>query len=85
MTTQGPSDVANTPLMEAITFNFENRTKYYLNPVIRYDGGDPWGHEFARIDTARTWLFRIIGFATLIFILLNIYYLRRRIKKRASH
>ena len=65
--------------------HFKNRTAYYLNPVIRYDGGDPWEHEFASIDTGRTWLLRIIGFATLIFILLNIYYLRRRIKKRASH
>jgi len=64
---------------------FPNKTAYYLNPVIRYDGGDPWEHEFARVDQVRTWLLRIIGFATLFFILLNIYYLRRRIKQRASH
>jgi hypothetical protein len=64
---------------------FKNRTAYYLNPVIRYDGGDPWKHEFAKVDHTRTWLFRIVGFATLLFILVNIYYLRRRIKKRASH
>ncbi|HSG68383.1 MAG TPA: hypothetical protein VK994_06740 [Bacteroidales bacterium] len=65
--------------------HFPNRTAYYLNPVIRYDGGDPWAHEHARIDHTRTWLLRIIGFATLIFIVLNIYYLRKRICKRASH
>ena len=64
---------------------FKNRTAYYLNPVIRYDGVDPWKHEIARIDHTRTWLLRIIGFATFIFILVNIYYLRRRISKRASH
>lgn len=63
---------------------FKNRTVYYLNPVIRYDGIDPWGHEIARIDTKRTWLLRIVGFATLAFILVNIYYLRRRNKKRTS-
>lgn len=65
--------------------HFPNRTAYYLNPIIRYDGGDPWKHEFARVDHVRTWLLRIIGFATLIFLLVNIYYLRRRIKRRASH
>jgi hypothetical protein len=63
---------------------FPNRTAFYLNPVIRYDGGDPWEHELARIDHVRTWVLRIVGFATLIFIILNIYYLRRRIRKRAK-
>jgi hypothetical protein len=61
---------------------FPNRTTYYLNPVIRYDGGDPFAHELAQIDVTRTWLLRIVGFATFIFILVNIYYLRRRIIKR---
>lgn len=60
-----------------------NRTAYYLNPVVRYAGDDPWAHEFARVDHFRTWLLRIIGFATLIFIFMNIYYLRRRFRKRA--
>ena len=63
---------------------FPNRTAYYLNPVIRYDGGDPWEHELARIDPMRTWVLRIVGFATLIFIFLNIYYLRKRLAKRAG-
>ena len=62
---------------------FKNQTAYYLNPVIRYDGGDPWVHEMARIDPVRTWVLRIVGFATLIFIFLNIYYLRKRYCKRS--
>ena len=65
--------------------HFPNRTAIYLNPVIRFDGGDPWEHEHARVDLFRTWLLRIIGFATLIFIVVNIYYLRKRICKRASN
>lgn len=65
--------------------HFPNRTAYYLNPVIRYEGGDPWAHEKAVVDTRRTWLLRIIGFATLIFILVNIYYLRKRLRKRARN
>jgi hypothetical protein len=63
--------------------HFKNRTVYYLNPLIRYDGSDPWKHELATVDQGRTWLLRIVGFATLIFILVNIYYLRRRIRKSA--
>jgi hypothetical protein len=63
--------------------HFKNRTVYYLNPVVRYDGSDPWKHELALVDHGKTWLFRIVGFATLIFILVNIYYLRRRIRKSA--
>jgi len=63
---------------------FPNRTAFYLNPVIRYDGNDPWAYEMAVIDPYRTWMLRIIGFATLIFILLNIYYLRKRLIKRRS-
>jgi hypothetical protein len=63
--------------------HFPNRTAYYLNPVIRYDGGDPWTHEIARVDHLRTWVLRIVGFATLIFIILNIYYLRKRFCKRS--
>lgn len=64
--------------------HFPNRTAYYLNPVIRYDGNDPWKHEMAHIDLTRTWLLRIIGFATLIFIFLNIYYLRKRFCKQSQ-
>jgi hypothetical protein len=63
--------------------HFKNRTVYYLNPVIRYDGSDPWQHVHAKVDQGRTWLLRVVGFATLIFILVNIYYLRRRIRKSA--
>ncbi|MEN8224357.1 MAG: hypothetical protein ABFS05_03260 [Bacteroidota bacterium] len=77
--------VKDTDTYVRAEIHFKNRTIYYLNPVIRYDGGDPWEHKIARIDHIRTWIFRIVGFATLIFILMNIYYLRRRIRKRASH
>jgi hypothetical protein len=63
--------------------HFPNATAYYLNPVIRYGGGDPWAHEMARVDHLRTWVLRIVGFATLIFIILNIYYLRKRFCNRS--
>lgn len=63
--------------------HLRNGTVFYLNPVIRYDGGDPWQHELARVDVKRTWLLRIIGFASLIFLIVNIYYLRRRFKRSA--
>lgn len=61
---------------------FPNKTVFYLNPVIRYDGKDPWKMAEPEVDVLRTWLLRIIGFATLIFIILNICFIRQRIIKR---
>lgn len=72
----------NTDPYVRTEIHFPNRTVYYLNPIIRYDGSDPWAHEIPVVDQGRTWLLRIVGFATLIFILVNIYYLRRRIINR---
>lgn len=57
---------------------------FYLNPVFRFDGQDPWAMETARVDPYRTWLLRILGFATLIFIIFNIYFIRKRIRKKRN-
>lgn len=54
----------------------------YLNPVFRYNGEDPWKMEAAVVDVFRTWLLRIIGFATLIFVFLNVYWLRNRYRRK---
>ncbi|MBU2649730.1 MAG: hypothetical protein KKA81_02240 [Bacteroidetes bacterium] len=55
-----------------------------LNPVFRYDGVDPWKQETIRIDYFRTWVLRVLGFSTLIFIILNIILLRRRFRKKVD-
>lgn len=59
---------------------FPNRNVFYLNPVFRYKGDKPEKTRLAEIDLYKTWLLRIIGFATIIFVIINIIYFRRRKK-----
>jgi hypothetical protein len=63
---------------------FPNQDIFYLNPVIRYDGNTPSNPPLARIDWARSLVFWIISWATLIFIIINILYLRKRIRKNKA-
>ena len=62
-----------------IEISFENGTVFYLNPVIRYDGVDPWKMERAEIALLPTWILRIVGFSVL-FLLLAVF-IRRRMRK----
>jgi len=59
--------------------SFDNGTVFYLNPVVRYDGTDPWKMEKAEIALFPTWILRIVGFSVL-FLLLGLA-IRRRIRK----
>ncbi len=61
---------------------FTNRITFYLNPLCRYDGVAPSSHPLPSVDLYKTWLLRILGFGTLIFIGMNIYYLRSRLKRK---
>jgi hypothetical protein len=54
----------------------------YLNPVMRTADGKQPVLEAAVVDTHSTWVYRIVGFATVIFIIINIIYLRRRFCRR---
>jgi len=53
----------------------------YLNPIIRTNDGRRPEMEHARVDKAGTWVYRIIGFGSLLFMAINIVVLRRRFKK----
>ncbi len=53
----------------------------YLNPVFRYEGRNPWKMEAAQVDVYRTWMLRIVGFSTLIFIILIVYFFRKRFRQ----
>jgi len=57
---------------------FHDRNMFYLNPVVRYDGVFPSNPSRASIDITRSWISWILSWATLVFILLNLYYLYRR-------
>lgn len=64
----GPED---TYLRTQITFpnpKGEPGTKFYLNPVFRYDGTPPVNRLTAEINAERTWIFRILSFGSLALI-----------------
>ncbi|MCD4745315.1 MAG: hypothetical protein K8R58_03355 [Bacteroidales bacterium] len=56
---------------------FPDRTTFYLNPVFRYYGEKPEKIQTAIVDTYKTFIFRIISFATIIFLAINIFYFIR--------
>jgi hypothetical protein len=59
-------------------------TKFYLNPVFRYDGGKPGNPLLAEVDFPRTWILRLLAIPALfafIYIVLNFRRLRKIRKK----
>jgi hypothetical protein len=53
----------------------------YLNPVMRTTDGKQPPMVAAIVDTRSTWVYRIIGFSTVIFVIINILFLHRRFRK----
>jgi len=54
----------------------------YLNPLLRTPDGKKPGMGLAKQDHWATWVYRIIGFSSALFIIANIYLLRKRFRKR---
>jgi len=52
-------------------------TRFYLNPVFRYNGDRPSNDLRAEINLPRTWIFRILSFGGLIGLIAFIVYFRR--------
>ena len=75
-------NTADTYVRTEIHYSAESA--FYLNPICRYDGKTPGQIPPPEIDNFKTWLLRIIGFATLIFLGINIYILRKRIKRKVA-
>lgn len=61
---------------------FPDQNIFYLNPVARTDGLLPSNPPQSTIDHSRTWIFRGLFLATLVFIFLNIYFIRKRSRRR---
>jgi hypothetical protein len=53
---------------------FLNGTTYYLNAFCRTDGEFPNKNASPEIDIYQTWLLRILGIASLLFIAFNFYH-----------
>jgi len=62
---------------------FNDNTIFYLNAFCRTNGEIPGNRASPKIDTYRTWLLRILGFASLLVIVFNIYHflIKPKIKK----
>jgi hypothetical protein len=75
------------PIKESDTYvrteiEFHSDNVYYLNPVCRYDGNQPSKMAVPEIDSYKTWRLRILGFATLIFLLVNAFWIRKKVKEQ---
>lgn len=73
---QGTYTIKPTDTYIRAEIQFEDYTTYFLNPICRYDGVQPAKLPLARIDWSATWILRIVGFATLLFIVLNVVIFR---------
>ncbi len=64
--------------------HFSDKNILHLNPVVRYDPekGIPGNPPLATINIYKTWVYRVLISASLIFVVLNIFILRRRLRMR---
>jgi len=61
---------------------FADKSTFYLNPVFRYDGKKPYNYLKAEINWTKTWVLRVISLTIILFIIINIFYFRKRRRKR---
>jgi hypothetical protein len=57
---------------------FYSKHVYYLNPVCRLEGTFPSRKPAPEINVFKTTILRVLGFATILFIVVNYYFLRKR-------
>lgn len=75
-------DIKKSDTYVRIEIHFPDKSIYCLNPVCRYDGTEPGKMPLPQINIYKTWLLRIIGFATLALVVFNIIFLRRKFRKK---
>ena len=61
---------------------FPNSTKFFLNPVVRYDGTKVTQQPEAQFNSTKTWIQRGIAFVIAVVVLLIIFKIKSRRKKR---
>jgi len=61
-----------------IEIEFPDKSAYYLNPICRYSEEVPPHISLPSVNIYKTWLLRILGFATLLFIFVNLILLKRK-------
>lgn len=59
--------------------HFADKNVLHLNPVVRYDPPEiPGNPPLAKINVYKTWVYRVLIFASLVFIVVNIIFIRKR-------
>lgn len=71
---------SDTYIRAEIKFSYKHI--YFLNPVCRTNELKPPGQSLPEIDIYRTFILRIVGFSSLIFLLINIIFIRKKLKTR---
>ncbi len=61
---------------------FPSKNIYYLNPIAKYSDKWPPEKPILTRNITKTWIYRIIFGATLLFIIMNIIILTRRFKRK---
>jgi hypothetical protein len=63
--------------------HFSDKNILHLNPIVRYNPpAIPGNPPLATVNAYKTWLYRVMLVATLVFVVMNIIFIRRRwIKK----
>ncbi|MEZ5199137.1 MAG: hypothetical protein R2764_22975 [Bacteroidales bacterium] len=75
---------SNSDTYIRIEIEFYDRTIYYLNPISRSSGSLPNARINPEINLYKTWVLRIVGSSTIIFIVVNIFYFRKRHKSKLA-
>jgi hypothetical protein len=65
-----------------VEIHFWNESSLYLNPVCRNHENKRPEMPIATVHKGRTWMLRIVGYATLLFIGINTVVFRRRMRRK---
>jgi len=59
--------------------HFSDKNILHLNPVVRYNPGRgiPGNPPLAKVNVYKTWLYRVMLVATLVFVAMNVIFIRR--------
>lgn len=61
-----------------IEIEFPDGSAYFLNPICRYSGEAPSRIPIPTVNIYKTWLLRVLGFSTILFIIVNLILFKRR-------
>lgn len=62
--------------------HFDDGNTLYLGPVARYSGTWPPHREYPVINPVKTWIYRVLFGASLLFIIVNIIFIKRRLVRK---